>query len=349
MTLAAIDTRKKDNNLTLIRTLAALSVTFGHSFILFSGTTVNVWPGINSGYFGFMAVAVFFGFSGYLVTQSFCNSKSWAHYLEARCLRIFPGLVFANLVTVLIVALVVKRGDVAGEFLASAGEYVASSFVFGASCMPGVFATNPTDCVNGSLWTLGIEFRYYFIVMLLGLLGFYRKIWRFLAALAFAVVLAMALPSEVASSLFSKTIRVHSLDSTFLSLAVSFVLGMLFYLFRTRVYLSVIAALVGVLVAYYSEYWFVKVVLTVYACFVFGFHPKLFIQRFPKAFDLSYGIYVLSYPIQQTFISLKVLSSSMEVFLATCAVVIPLAWVSWTVVESPALRLKGRFAKYYPA
>ena len=345
MKLSAVDTRKKTNNLTLIRTLAAFSVTFGHSFILLTGTTANVGAGISSGYFGFMAVAVFFGLSGYLVTQSFCNSKSWATYLEARCLRIFPGLLFANLITVLMVALIVKRGDVSGDFISVAGEYIASSFVFGASCMPGVFAMNPTDCVNGSLWTLGIEFRYYVIVMLLGLCGFYRKSWRFLLALLFAIGLAVLLPADVASQLFSKTIRVHSLDSTFLSLAVSFVMGMLFYLFRERVYLSAIAALVGVVAAYFSEYWWVKVILTVYACFVFGFHPKLYVRRFPQVFDLSYGIYVLSYPVQQTFISFKTLSSPVEVFLSTCAVVIPLAWISWTFVESPALRLKGRFAK----
>ncbi|HHW4679428.1 MAG TPA: hypothetical protein ACQGQH_08350 [Xylella sp.] len=41
--------------------------------------------------------------------------------------------------------------------------------------LPGVFKTNPfPDAVNGSLWTLPIECRWYLILMALGIAGLLR-------------------------------------------------------------------------------------------------------------------------------------------------------------------------------
>ena len=59
--------------------------------------------------------------------------------------------------------------------------------------------------------------------------------------------------------------------------------------------------------------------------------------------DLSYGVYVLAYPTQQVLVAVGVGAFGLPVLLGlTLAVVLPLAYASWTFVERPALSLKRR-------
>ena len=59
--------------------------------------------------------------------------------------------------------------------------------------------------------------------------------------------------------------------------------------------------------------------------------------------DLSFGIYLWAWPVQQLTMRLLGPGTSYEVLLPTSlACVLPLAWLSWHLVELPALRLKPR-------
>jgi len=59
--------------------------------------------------------------------------------------------------------------------------------------------------------------------------------------------------------------------------------------------------------------------------------------------DLSYGVYVWAYPVQQTVT--MTLGPSWWVNVALSApVVLGLAWLSWHLVEEPALTLKDAFS-----
>jgi peptidoglycan/LPS O-acetylase OafA/YrhL len=57
--------------------------------------------------------------------------------------------------------------------------------------------------------------------------------------------------------------------------------------------------------------------------------------------DLSYGVYIYAYPMQQVVVSLMGASASYYALsAASLAVVLPLAWLSWRYVEAPALARK---------
>ncbi|UAJ10172.1 acyltransferase family protein [Glacieibacterium megasporae] len=53
--------------------------------------------------------------------------------------------------------------------------------------------------------------------------------------------------------------------------------------------------------------------------------------------DLSYGLYLTAFPVQQTIIALYPHVTPPILIAATLAVCVPLAWASWTFVEKPAL------------
>lgn len=56
--------------------------------------------------------------------------------------------------------------------------------------------------------------------------------------------------------------------------------------------------------------------------------------------DLSYGIYVYAWPVQQIIVAYAGPSDYFALLAATLAVLIPLAWLSWRCVEAPALGRK---------
>jgi peptidoglycan/LPS O-acetylase OafA/YrhL len=69
-------------------------------------------------------------------------------------------------------------------------------------------------------------------------------------------------------------------------------------------------------------------------------------KRWRLRTDLSYGMYIYAYPIQQLLIicGLAFLNPLVLAIIAAIATV-PLAALSWFLVEKPALNLKSRFKR----
>jgi len=74
--------------------------------------------------------------------------------------------------------------------------------------------------------------------------------------------------------------------------------------------------------------------------FWLAFFPGRFLRRFRTAPDLSYGMYIYAFPIQQAIIAyLPPMEPLLHFGLAFTLVLIPAA-LSWYLVEKPALALK---------
>jgi peptidoglycan/LPS O-acetylase OafA/YrhL len=67
--------------------------------------------------------------------------------------------------------------------------------------------------------------------------------------------------------------------------------------------------------------------------------PEFAAQFRPKA-DLSYGIYIYAFPIQQSVLVLLPDATALHVFALSLPVTLLLAWFSWNAIERRALRLK---------
>ncbi len=343
--LSSLDQNRRENNLNLIRLLAALMVTFSHAWPL-TGRIEEPLAVLTGGFlnFGHLGVQVFFVISGLLIAQSFDRSSSVFRYAWARVLRIYPALGMALLLTIVAVEFIAGTLPAMEYFLhPSTVAYLKNNLLFRTQYdLPGVFGGNPyPNSVNGSLWTLRYEVFLYVLVALFGCLGFLRNRVVFNLALLICFLIFKKPPEGIA-------IFPLPLLPNVPTLAACFCLGSFFYVNRDRIRLnmpSVLASWVAVAVLHGTVAMEAAYIFALgYSILFLAFHPLARVPNLVPKNDYSYGVYIYSFPVQQLISSFQpALLPSVHFFLA-CLLVFPLAVFSWHWVEKPALRLKDMFA-----
>lgn len=154
----------RDNNFGIVRLLAALFVIVGHMHILAGGMAPELY-GIPIHEVG---VDIFFIIGGYLIARSWMRGPDFAKYICRRIFRIFPALFFCVCITVFLVGPLATSLTL-GEYFSDrlTWKYLMNIFLSTNHALPGVFADNPYPAaVNGSLWSLPVEFMMYFLLPL---------------------------------------------------------------------------------------------------------------------------------------------------------------------------------------
>ena len=296
-------------NFDLLRLLAASAVVFSHCFPLAGKPPVSA-PGIED--FGALGVSVFFVISGYLVTGSY--QRDPRTYLAKRLLRIEPGLIASLVVTVIGCSLLTT--DPAYWSRPQTWLYVLrNALLYPVTYdLPGVFADNPfPNAVNGVLWTLRLEFSFYLALMLLRANRMAVLVCAGLGAVGFLAV-QQATPNwggELATRVAFLTAR-----NGFLFFA-----GSALWLYRAKVPLWL--GLAGA-----AAFPFVGPIVLPLAVIGIARPGKL-----PA--DLSYGVYIYAFPLQQALAQAGVLN-----FATAMAATLPFAALSWFLVEKLALGFK---------
>lgn len=342
------------NNFDFVRLLAASMVVFAHSYDLLTPVElVNSNPEplrvITRGNmsFGSLGVAIFFCLSGYLITQSLNNSQNYTSYFAKRFLRIFPALILDLLIAVFIWGALVTSLPLATYFSdPKTYLYLTNVFLFKITFfLPGVFETNiNSPVVNSSLWTLPYEFICYIGVVILDIILISKKRYLFAAfGLIFFAVGIVILNSSYSAIRFGETDI--TLENIFV-LTPYFGAGALFYHFRDKIPLNALLSVV-LLIIYGLSFYFGKSSIFGYLClpyivFWFVFCPKIKLHGVGKWGDFSYGMYIYSYPVQQTIVYYfgHQIGVPKMIFLSFIFT-IPLAMLSWFIVEKRALRLKN--------
>lgn len=335
----------RDNNFNLIRFAAATAVVFFHSYALTNRfgdePLARLAPELN---FGVVGVKAFFFVSGFLVTRSYLQHPRIAAFASARALRIYPGLVCATLVSIVLAAW--SSALPLGTFLAHPQtlDYAwrTATALDVRYFLPGAFVSNPyPNGVNGSLWTLPVELRLYLVVAVAGVVGLLTRKLLWTIAVACVVAFYAALPERFPLvDLGGPVTR---------QLALLFALGSLAYVWQSRIALSLPAALVALFLIAWNPAGAGRGVLfdplLGYLLLVIAYHPRLAWPAFNRIGDYSYGLYVYSFPIQQTLAARIAGLEPMGLFATSFPLTLALAALSWHVVEKPALGLKSRFRK----
>ena len=330
----------RDNNLNLVRVIAAGAVLISHSVPISLGSgTSEPLEQVAGASLGWLAVAVFFSLSGLLIANSFDRSASAERFVVARILRLFPGLALVLVLTVLVGAAITSLGPAAYFGSAETWAYIPRnlSLAFLQYPLPGVFDANPyPQAINGSLWTLFYEVTCYTVLFFAGLIGVLRSKW-FSTVLVGVLAAGFLVCIHVDSPEGGLVLRLYLLTK----LAFPFGLGVLAYVWRERFVFdwrialglwAVFAISAGSTLA---QFW--VVLALAYSAGWFGFVPKGRLLEYNRLGDYSYGIYIYAFPVQQTFAFLYPSSGPVwNIALATPVTVI-LAMLSWHLVEERAL------------
>ena len=332
------------NSFHLIRLLLAIAVLYRHSFDLLAAGHADVVLDLipPRTHLGRIALCFFMVVSGFLVARSWTQSQRWRDFLLRRGLRVYPGFVVAACFSAFVAA---PLGS------ANPGGYLDAidlvGFLVGTAqldklSIPPSFLGNPyPGPVNGSLWSIKIEFECYLGLMALGLLGVFRRRGLMLAIFG-AMLIAHAVQGYVPSS-FDRFAH-HLQLSTF------FMAGVVAYLYRDRIKRSYgwleIAGLVTLCTAI-LEIGFVELLpLTgTYLLLYLAYEPRLLSFQFGRRVDLSYGIYLYAWPVQQLLV--QAFGAALNPYTLSVLALLGsggLAWLSWSFVERPFLALKQRRA-----
>jgi len=337
--------RGRDNNLNLIRFVAASMVLFSHSYHLAGqGSEGDPFRLVS---LGAIAVEAFFVLSGFLVTGSLLLRNSLMAYARARCLRIFPALILVTFLAAFVLGPSLTTLSWS-DYLTSPQLFrflaTNSSVVLGVSYqLPGVFADNPYGpAVNGSLWSLPWEVRMY-LALGFGFLLFRRQFRLLITTAALLLIVAFGL-----NSTFQLTSNYWAVIG--LRLGSLFFLGSAAWFFREKIVLNGRWCLLAVGFFGLTAWWAprllpaVQVLVLTYCLFYLAYVPAGLVRGFNRLGDYSYGVYIYAFPAQQTIMSQLPETGPLHLSLLAFAITLPFAAFSWHLVEKPALQLKDRFA-----
>ena len=324
------------NNFDLLRLILAYAVVVFHVCYLTGHDRFA--PGSLAG----VAVGGFFVISGFLLTWSLTRRPKLRAYATKRFFRIYP-LYALVMIAQAFILLGESRGRLTG-LIHETLRYLAANLAFANFLQPtigDVLSRLRMNAINGSAWTLKVEIACYALLPLA--LGMRRRMGQ---APTIALTIALAGSPLLLSGLFKQ-----AQTSSYVGLAAYFLTGSaLFYLgpyldrYR-RQFLKV--AVLGTPLVFILSHWIVA--LPIVAQFVLGLWVYCFAFT-PRTVtlqnDVSYGAYLLHFPIVQIGLLHGWLRHGLAVSLVSVVLVTTLlAWMSFKYVEQPMIRLGHRISR----
>lgn len=340
----------RENNFDLLRTAAAMAVIFSHSYAL-TGVRGEPFAWLNGAYSASkVAVCAFFILSGFLIARSWSDDPRLLAYAAKRLSRIVPAYAAVTLFSALVLGplfTTLSLGDYFGS--KTTWSYIKYNLLFYKMqyVLPGVFADlKYPNAVNGSIWSLAVEMYLYILVPLLGSIGCLLKGWGRHAILLLVAGLLITEWHAFQTPGSDSLVFFHQLVRPGLRCALCFAIGSCFYVYRDSIPLSTplavfaTAILVGSWRTPYAS-------LALFAClpyltFWLAFRPSAVGRRFSQWGDPSYGLYIYAFPAQQMLLHFFPEMPVLLHFLVSVAVVMPLAYLSWHLLERPILQFTRR-------
>lgn len=207
-------------------------------------------------------------------------------------------------------------------------KYLFNGVLIMVHQLPGVFTNNPSgDVVNAALWTLPVEFICYILCFISYKLTKFDK----------KKFLLLSVPVFVLAAVYY--VKFSPLQLSVVRAVLLFYLGVLIWVLRDHITISPVLGLATIVL------WFVMVfggidnlaMLTVFpiACFCLAYGMGNHFSKFGTKFELSYGIYLWAFPIQQVLVQFfpawhPYINALVAALLATCG-----AFVNHFVIAVP--------------
>lgn len=334
---------RERNSFNLLRLAAAAAVIISHSWTLRVGLgPEELGKGLSPFTLGDHAVNVFFVLSGFLIAESLARSTTLLRYAIARLLRILPALIVASMACALIIGPILTTERLSDYFTEPRTWLYPLLASFGLNSnlgLPGFQAATefPTR-VNDPIWTLKYEVAAYFGLVILAKLGaFSRPVQIVAAIIASAVMLTYAGSQGDAAPWVT--------ISHLARFSLAFLLGVAAWRWASRLRLRWDLALCGLATAAMAGTVPASEPLWIfalgYAALVVGSVRFGAATAFAQRTDISYGLYIYGWPIQQVLFTWLPHWSTPSLAALSLAVTGVAAAASWIWIEEPALRLKS--------
>lgn len=327
---------KTHNNFDGVRLFAAFAVLISHQFWIAGSKEPHTFGPMT---LGSLAVLVFFAISGHLVASSWVADPVLWRFAARRFLRIWP----AYFIAIVGAALWIGFNDARPVATTGAWMFVFKHLQF-ERFEWDFFPTLHDPRLNPSVWTIPFEVGCYVAFAAVAMVA--RKRWAILLATvggigfaAWGVGLKTFDPSDVSLSTDCAVFgAIFALGAILIGLPV----------LRTAK-VSAVLVLAGA-VAYLAGSEVIGLVLAipVVAVFVGGRSWPGFRQA-ARFGDLSYGIYLWGWPVQQIVATqMGVGVGFWRLLSVSLPIVVILALLSWHLIEKRALRAKPRTSTEWP-
>lgn len=335
MLLSEKTDNSRNNNLDLIRLIAASMVIWSHAYPIVLGKGAEQpLTALTGGQFsmGDLGVAIFFVISGFLVSQSMFRLDDLTGYAKARLLRIFPGLIFCVLLSIFLIGPIFSSLKPTDYFTSNETySYLiaATTLNFLSPFLPGVFESNPYGAyINGSLWTLKYEVICYITLAISWKLRIIKKDKILLVMATFAL-------------LYMSTDNEHLINLAKLSLL--FFSGALFFLYRQKIKFDCRLLFVSaVALAAFNYSGHLNLAFPIFGSYIIiytGYRWNELINC-TRHGDLSYGLYIYGWPAQQVLVALHPEITVLQNIIFSMVLAIPFAYASWHAIEKPSIFLR---------
>lgn len=350
----------RNNTLDVLRLIAAMFVMLHHSYPL----TGNFSPFST---LGDIAVSIFFIISGYVIVQSWYSDPTPLRFFWKRMLRIMPGLVSVVIFSILVIGPINTSLSLQEYFFnINTWMYSEAILIFtqkslALKTLPGVFMSNTFHEINGSLWTVPLEFRMYIILCIMGVIGMLKDRRVLLSIVMLSCVIYLHnLLSNVWALNICATILGYVGITGYLSPLINyripinlssynllFLIGMLFYLYKDQIKFNhwiALGALIGLLVTFVSANSYFLIALLIFLPYLVLYLGQLPIKQLhnigDRYGDYSYGFYIYAFPVQQTIAHLMPRISPVQMLALSLPATFIIAYFSWWYIEKKALSLK---------
>ena len=334
--------KRENNNIDLLRLLAALLVAWSHIPALFGVSLIGPPMPVNVG-LGGLGVAVFFFLSGMLVTNSLVTKKKPIAFAWSRFMRIYPAFLVVLLLSVFVIDPIFTT--------CSFGEYFSSSETWrflGRNArlriqyfLPGLWQDRLDTSVNASAWTIPLEVGCYFCVLLAFVSCRYLKLkpWMFIAV----ALVCSVLPHDWFIHLTGKGYSIIDHVDLFCFTAGA---AMALYKEQVRINKTLILALLAVCVMAWRCQNIISCLfpLTVSLTLLYATSVAPLL-KFKLKHDISYGLYLWHWPVYQVMFTFIGGINPYLFFVICLFVMVAISYVSARLVEEPCLALGRRLGQ----
>lgn len=317
---------RKNNSISFLRLIAALTVFAGHAATHLQLTLPKPILWFNGLFEG---VPIFFLISGFLIWHSLSTNADLKNFAVKRLLRLYPELWCAVLFSTISLLILYTENI---QVIPFAAWIVCQSTVL-QFWTPDFLRQFGCGVPNGSLWTVGVTVQSYAVIWLMHRFLHNKSKVRWLWAPALAVVFTAIIPlteqllPELAAKLYMQTFLPY------------------FWIFLLGAFLS---EHFDTLIVYCKKYWFVFLAIAAvfeFTNFDFGGYGVLktlfispalfgFAYRFPRLnipHDITYGLYLFHMVVINVLIQLGYTGSYAYFFLALAFTAV-LAGISYVCI-----------------